>query len=214
MGYITTFSKTITGKVPYHFICNKCGQICEKQLEFEGIGDMSVKGYMSETAVNPVLEVKLIDAAMEDLRNKAAKIFDDFKAYSTALNSPPTNTAEKKKTRAPRYLAMDGKCEHCGHEQFWAIDPDWPGVKLGCIVLALSPVGIIVGLTSLGKTKMMETILGITGIAIILGSLGGCFLACYKRAKKEERRIAAMPHSGGLPVLGEVILSDGKQMGI
>lgn len=210
MSYITTFSKTITGKFPYRFICNQCGQLCEKQLELKGIGDMSVRGFIEETPDNPALERKLTAAAMDDLRDKTAKILDDFEAYRSALNSPPRYKTEKRKAGPPRYLAMDGKCDHCGHEQFWTVDPDEAGLKPGCIVISLSAVGFIVGLIGITKTGTAEIILGITGLAILLGSVVGFFLVHTKSAKKEERRIAAMPHSGGLPVFGEVMLSDGK----
>lgn len=210
MSYITTFSKSVTGKLPYHFICSQCGQLCEKQLEVNGFGSLSVKGYVQETPDSPALEVKLATAAMNDLKEKTAKIQTDFEAYRAALNAPSGSKPEKGKAAPPRYLPMDGKCGHCGHKQFWAIDPDEAGLKPGCLVLSLSVVGAGVFLAALSAKGAAQTILGISSFVIVAGSVVGFFLVHNSSIKKEEARISAMPHGGGLPAFGEVLLSDDK----
>jgi hypothetical protein len=202
----TTFTKSVTGKVPYHFICCRCGRRCEKVMELAGKSAESYRGYANPTAYQKLaLDERMTAAATKNLEQSIEQAKAGIAAYEAALKAPPEQKRKKGRDSTPTHLAfaVDGKCDYCGHEQFWSIDPEASSVGPGCVILGvgmlLSAVCLILSL-GFDETVMQAVFMCLT-LAFLAGTLLFYFLFRKKRIKQARARIAAMPKSGGVPVI-------------
>ena len=86
--YTTTFSKTATARVPYHFVCNYCGKRNDKVQEVKGTGASTVRGMHSSAGFG--MENSLDIAAKNDLVGKIKSIDSKIKDYGDGLKQGRT----------------------------------------------------------------------------------------------------------------------------
>lgn len=204
----TTFTKTVTGKVPYHFVCNYCGRRNDKVQETSGAASKSIRGAYYGNAEGTAMDVQLGIEAQANLLKNIKTLEERIRDYSEgvregrtfrySLSPPPTLKGEH-----PDHLSMDATCAYCGKKQAWSTDPTTGTSAKGCLITVLGFLlffACLFGATSLDGSG--AAVLGVFGFAVLIGSYVLSQVLSKRRIRQNQSMINAEPNDPDkLPVL-------------
>ena len=206
----TTFTKTATGKVPYHFVCNYCGRRNNKEQTVLGSASKSFRGAYYGSAAGTVLDFQLGIEAQADMLKNVETLKETIRDYGEGLRegrtfrysplSPYTLKGEH-----PDHLSLDATCMYCGKKQAWSTDPTTGTTVKGCLLTVLGFLlffGCCFGAASLDANDG-GTALGVFGLAVFIGLFVLSQVLSKRRLRKNQALINAEPNDPDkLPVLG------------
>ncbi len=209
-GTVTTFSKTATGKIPYHYICNYCGMRNDKSAQISAEASEAYRGAIYSVPSGSLIDTLLDSKAMNVLKTRITQLEEQIRDYGCGVREGRTFRyslldSELKGTH-PDHIdeALDGVCAFCGKKQAWAMNPTARTTSLTVLTVLL---GLVLGFGNLG----IAAAIGSGLVASLFGGLGIlCFIAGIvltiilpkRRIKKNHLSIAQEPNDlEKLPVL-------------
>lgn len=207
---VTTFSKTATGKIPYHFICNYCGMRNDKSAQISAEAREAYRGTFYSVPSGSTLDTRLDIKAMNELKTRIAQLEEQIRDYGCGMREGRTFRYSllysNLKGTHPDHIdkPLDGVCAFCGEKQAWAIDPT---ARIFSIVVLTMLPAFVLGFGSLYIVKSVDNDL----VASLFGGFGmlsfivGIVLMIVlpkRRIKKNHLMIAQEPNDlEKLPVL-------------
>ena len=169
MPTIAIIEKGYKQLIPYHFICNCCGEVSQKSYEF--VGKVKASGYARHT--DNVLN--------EALRQRDKQIRKEVRAMNRKIEKYCQKLAEGRNVTDWKIqrIPLNSKCEHCGKYQMWNpnVERDTgqkrmtPLAIIGSIGLIMLLLSLLVGMLSLfiaGPSIVQAVCAGVMLVGIVL----------------------------------------------
>lgn len=207
---VTTFSKTATGKIPYHFICNYCGMRNDKSAQISAEAREAYRGTFYSVPSGSTLDTRLDIKAMNELKTRIAQLEEQIRDYGCGMREGRTfrySLLENElKGTHPDHIdkALDGVCAFCEKKQAWALNPT-AGTN-SILVLTILPA-LVLGFGSLGiaasiGSGFVASMFGCFGILSFIVGIVLMIILPKRRIKKNHLTIAQEPNDlEKLPVL-------------
>lgn len=204
---ITTFTKTVTVRVPFHFTCNYCGRRNDQVLDVSGGAAESRRGAFYGDASGTHMDLQLTAEAEADLLKELQGIDSRIQKYGERLREgKPVGEGRKEGLFSGCLLEFhDVTCAYCGKKQAWGSVPESSKVSLGGCLIPL--VSLFLGFAFFGAAAAIGTgiaaaVIGILGFAVLIGGL--VFSAVLSKRKSGQSRTDASEEPNdpdNLPVL-------------
>lgn len=193
---IITTMKTAEGKLPYHFICNYCGQKNDRIMNITGVAIES----RSRGKGTGTLEVE----ALRDLQEEPERIEKRIREYEEGLragrNYKYSFLFHDLKGNYPDYIyGIDGTCKYCGKSQAWTKSPAErtakQKMKTSCLPVVLGFIlGILCFIAAVFLPDGTDDIIGGLGFAFILSGIVLIPLLSERQLKKNLAKALAEPN--------------------